>query len=334
MSLAIGGLATSIESFAEKGSGVQDLGFLGIFLIFLALVLGAIAVLTSRRNKAAKEKAKTFQEETVIDVDRPRPRVSDFHVRGEEAQVIFDVPLPEGDVDEVLGELLTNEALEVVREKRHGLPIDGVTTVVAFAGRGGEPRLVGKVALEEPGVLPPPIVAAPSLHLGHIGFDPLEKQFSDDLVQTAPSLASDQRADALGPIGEELRLPKAVSVGLRAQGIDPTTMSSAEMVRSLLRLFGYAVSSSENPLAFTATKGGSTTYLREDPYQPGDHPEIGDVTMREFVMEFVNSGADRGLLISDKYSPFGVYEREKREPRIRFVTRERLQKFVDALSLE
>ena len=51
-------------------------------------------------------------------------------------------------------------------------------------------------------------------------------------------------------------------------------------------------------------------------------------------MEFVNSGADRGLLISDKFSPFGVYEREKREPRIRFVTRERLQKFIDALSLE
>ena len=56
--------------------------------------------------------------------------------------------------------------------------------------------------------------------------------------------------------------------------------------------------------------------------------------MRQFVVEFVNSGADRGLLISDKFSPFEVYEREKREPRIRFVTRERLQKFVDALSLE
>ena len=178
------------------------------------------------------------------------------------------------------------------------------------------------------------MVAAPSLNLGHIGFDPLEKQFSDDLLQTAPTLAADMRSDTLGPIGAELRLPKAVSVGLRAQGVDPTTMSSAEMVRSLLRLFGYAVTSTENPLAVTATKGGSSTYLREDPYQPGDHPEIDDVAMREFVIEFVNSGADRGLLISDKYSPFGVYEREKREPRIRFVTRERLQKFVDALSLE
>jgi len=307
---------------------------LGAFLIILALVLGAIAVLTKRRSNALRAKVEGTQVATTIDVDRPRPRVSEFHVRGEEAQVFFDVPLPEGEIDEVLGELLTNEALEVVREKRHELPIDGVSKVVAFAGRGSEPRRVGEVALKEPGVLPPPMVAAPSLHLGHIGFDPLEKQFSDDMLQNAPSLAADHRTDTLGPIGKELRLPKAVVVGLRAQGIDPATMTSAEMVQSLLRLFGYAVVSTDNPLAFTATKGGSTTYLREDRYEPGDHSEVDDVTMRQFVMEFVNSGADRGLLISDKFSPFGVYDREKREPRIRFVTRERLQKFVDALSLE
>jgi hypothetical protein len=313
---------------------VQDLGLLGIFLIILALVLGAIAVLTKRRSNTLRARVEGAQATAAIDADRPRPRVAAFHVRGDEAQVFFDVPLAEGEIDEVLGELLTNEALETVREKRHELPIDGVTTVVAFAGRGGEPRRVGAVSLEEPGVLPPPMVAAPSLHLGHIGFDPLEKQFSDDLLQNAPSLASSQREDALGPIGKELRLPRAVAVGLRAQGVDPATMTAAEMVHSLLRLFGYAVTSTDNPLAFKATKAGSTTYLREDPYQAGDHPEVDDVTMRAFVVEFVNSGAERGLLVSDKFSPFGVYEREKREPRIRFVTRERLQKFVDALSLE
>jgi hypothetical protein len=313
---------------------VQDLGFLGIFLIILALVLGAVAMLAKRRGNAMRAKVESAQASASIHADRPRPRVSEFHVRGEEAQVIFDVPLPEGEVDEVLRELLTNEAVEVVREKRHELPINGVTTVVAFACRGGEPRRIGSVSLEEPGVLPPPITSAPSLHLGHIGFDPLEKQFSDELLHNAPSLASDQRADTLGPIGQELRLPKAVVVGLRAQGIDPDTMTSAEMVYSLLRLFGYAVSSTDNPLARKATKSGSTTYLREDPYTTGEYPEVDEVTMRQFVMEFVSSGADRGLLISDKFSPFGVYEREKREPRIRFVTRERLQKFVDALSLE
>ncbi len=47
----------------------------------------------------------------------------------------------------------------------------------------------------------------------------------------------------------------------------------------------------------------------------------------------MNSGADRGLMVSDKFGPFEVYERERREPRVRFVTRERLQGFVDALTV-
>ena len=32
-------------------------------------------------------------------------------------------------------------------------------------------------------------------------------------------------------------------------------------------------------------------------------------------------------------SPVEIYERERRDPRIRFVTRERLQGFIDALAL-
>ncbi len=51
------------------------------------------------------------------------------------------------------------------------------------------------------------------------------------------------------------------------------------------------------------------------------------------MVDFMSSKADRGLLISDRYGPFEVYEREKREPRVRFVTRERLQGFVDALTV-
>jgi hypothetical protein len=39
------------------------------------------------------------------------------------------------------------------------------------------------------------------------------------------------------------------------------------------------------------------------------------------------------LLISDKFCPFIVYEKERREPRVHFITRERLQQFVDSLAL-
>jgi hypothetical protein len=39
------------------------------------------------------------------------------------------------------------------------------------------------------------------------------------------------------------------------------------------------------------------------------------------------------MYVSEKYGPFEIYDMERREPRIRFITRERLQKFVEAVSL-
>ena len=51
------------------------------------------------------------------------------------------------------------------------------------------------------------------------------------------------------------------------------------------------------------------------------------------MIDFEQSGTDRGLLVSDKFGPYLVYEKEKREPRVHFITRERLQQFVDSLAL-
>ena len=39
------------------------------------------------------------------------------------------------------------------------------------------------------------------------------------------------------------------------------------------------------------------------------------------------------MLVTEKYGPFMVYDKERREPRVRFITRERLQTFVDGFSL-
>ncbi|MDX1448490.1 MAG: hypothetical protein R3246_05450, partial [Acidimicrobiia bacterium] len=71
----------------------------------------------------------------------------------------------------------------------------------------------------------------------------------------------------------------------------------------------------------------------EDPLGPDGYPEIDDGAIQRFLFEFQTAGTDRGLFVSDKYAPFGVHEKEAREPRIRFLTRERLQKFVDGLNL-
>ena len=310
----------------------------GVFLIVTALILVVVAVyLRSRREQLKKELGYT-EPKTVevpeINVEQPRPQVAEFHVRGDEATVTFDVPLPSGDVDGVLKELLLHEAIEVVREKRHTLPIDMVTKVVALAGRVGDPRRVGVVDLPEPGVLPPPSVAPPTFQLGHIAYDPLEEEFAGEKPESVPSLADSKASDLLAPIGSELRLPRAVDLGLRAQGIDPDTMQSGDLVRSMLTMFGYRITPGLTDDTYVAEKAGVRTFVRQVPHVVGSYPELEDQSISRFVADFAGAKTNRALLVTDKFGPFEVYERERRDPRCRFITRERLQKFVDSMALE
>lgn len=315
---------------------------IGILLIVIALVLFLVGLGIRRRRpigaevlagqKVGNKKNKKLEAAPPVELaTAPRPRVAEMHVVGEQARVTFDVPLAEH-ADEIMGELLIQEAVEVVREKRHSLPMNQVTEVVALAGRGGEPRVVGRAKLDAPGVLPPPLNIPSVLHLSHIGYDPLQQQFSTDLPEHLPDTAFSQ-TDELPPLGRELRLPKAIELGLRAQGIDPAEMRASQLVTGTLSLFGYTVIPGIRLGTFVAEKGGSRTYIREDHYQRGDYSEVEDMTIREFMVEFMASGADRGLLVSEKYAPFEIHEKERREPRVRFVTRERLQRFVDSLAL-
>lgn len=310
----------------------------GVFLIVVAIVLIVVAVyLRNRREQLKKEIGYTEPKQAKvpeIDVEQPRPQVADFHVRGEEATVTFDVPLPDGDVDGVLKDLLLHEAIEVVREKRHSLPIDMVVRVVAMAGRVGDPRRVGVVDLPEPGVLPPPGAAPPTFQLGHIAYDPLEEEFAGEKPETIPTLADTKATDRLAPIGSELRLPRAVDLGLRAQGVDPDTMQSGELVRSMLTMFGYRIAPGVTDDTFVAEKAGVRTFVRQINHEVGSYPELEAQTISQFVADFAGAKTDRALLVTDKFGPFEVYERERRDPRCRFITRERLQKFVDSMALE
>ncbi|MGH8874830.1 MAG: hypothetical protein ACRDVM_06205, partial [Acidimicrobiia bacterium] len=303
----------------------------GLILIIVAVVLFVIGLTLRRRSPRAAERRSRGRRTVAtegLDISRPRPRVAEVHVYGPEARVTFDVPLPQGD-DEVLADLLTAEAVEVVREKRHTLPMSQVTEVVALAGREGTAQVVGRSKLDAPGELPPPITVPSVLHLSHIGFDPLAGQFDADLPEQVPSAVGRPSEDRLRPIGSELRLPRAVEVGLRAQGIDPEAMTAIDLVVGTLGLFGYQISPGARPGTFRAVKGGATTYIRHDPYEEGGYPEVGEETIGSFLVDFLSSGAERGMLVSEKFAPFGAYQKERREPRIRFVTRERLQKFVD-----
>jgi hypothetical protein len=265
--------------------------------------------------------------------NRLRPPYREFHVRGDEALVYFDAPVPVGGADAVLQDLLVKEAVEVVREKRsHELPIDDVTTVRAFGRRDHQDVEVGSISLETPGQLPAIDIPPLAPHASQVAFDPLahlaEQQFS-----MAPGTAA-QPADAgLKPLASELTITASTDAGLRAQGVDPASMTATDLTLGLLRLGGYTVTPAGKPGSYVAARGGTRTYLVVVDHEPGGYPELAEQTINEFMVGFATSEPVRGMLVTDKYGPFLVYDKERREPRVRFITRERLQAFVDSFSM-
>jgi hypothetical protein len=301
--------------------------------LFALVVVGVLAVALRRQRKRAasvdlEDKSWLRAAPVEAPVARTAP-VRDFHVRGSEAQVSFDVPLPE-EGDPILNDLLVDEAVEVVREKRHALPITDVTEIVVFAGRE-EIKEIGRTKLPSPGELPPPI-DTDVFNLTHIARDPFASQFEVDHTvqyQTAVRVPEDD----LGRLRDELKVPAGLDRGLRARGVDPGEISGPDFILGLLELFGYRVISQGEPGVYMASKSNLDTFIRTDAYKPGDHPELDESVVRKFVAEFGTSGAARGMLISDKYGPFMIHDIEDKDSRIRFVTRERAQAFIDSMAL-
>lgn len=291
-------------------------------IIFAVVIVAALAYLAISRfgTSATGSAAEDFGK---------RPRVADFHVRNDAALVLFDVTVA-GEPDAHVAELLTAQALEVVREKQEHLPIAQVTKVVAQAKRNGESVEVGRVKLETPGELPPPLPMPQAPHASTIAGDPLAA-YAETLSGAAPAVAPVSRDTELGPAGSELSLSDDIVHHLAQEGYEVLSVTAGELALELLEVAGYTITKGTKPNTYLATRGGVTTYLYV--VELGDYPEVGSQDINSFMVDFMSSKADRGLLISDRYGPFEVYEREKREPRVRFVTRERLQGFVDALTV-
>ena len=307
-------------------------------VLAVVIAIGVLAYfgrIASRRGRELREQQQSdFASDgktAPLDLATPhRPKVSFFMLEGDEAVVTFDVPVPSGSIDEVLADLLVSEAVEVLREESKQRDIKHVIAVVAKAGRG-DVREVGRRSLEYPGALPPSLGSSHLLQFTKFGNDPIDGQF--DKRPSASTSTAPSGSDDLGPIGEGLTLPKAVDVGLRSRGLDPAAMSAGELVRTLLELFGYQVEAGAAGDTYTATKGGQKTFIQDIPHEEGQHPEVEEAAINQFMFDFSASKADRGLLVSDKWGQFVMYEREKRQPNARFITRERLQGFIDALAL-
>lgn len=313
------------------------------FIIVVVLVVVAFLIFNMFRNRNRRmkeaEKASMTAAAAGLAISRDlfEPEVGhhapleSFHVVGDEARVTFDVPLDEED-DEVLNELLENEAIEVVRDKMHTLPIEDVSQIVVFAGRERR-REVARHSLPTPGELPPPVHEA-GLSFTHIAHDPFVAHFEEE---TDHAITYGTRVevpeDDLPPIVDELRIPKGLDRGLRALGTDPAQLGGPAFVIALLRMFGYGVTEQAYDGSYMATKDGMSTYIETDQYMAGDYPELDEKIIRRFLANFGSSGADRGILISDKYGPFSIHEIETNQPRVRFITRERIQRFIDSMAL-
>jgi hypothetical protein len=304
-----------------------------IFVLVVAVLVFVVLRLRNQRKRAA---AMDLEDKTWLRRPEPEPDpltrrapVRDFHVSGSEAIVSFDVPLGDED-DPVLNELLVDEAVEVLREKRHSLPIDDVTEIVVLAGRP-ESREIGRTKLPSPGQLPPP-VSAEILNFSHVAKDPFASHFDADQTLQLDTKVEVPKDD-LGPLRDELRIPTGLLRGLRARGIDPDKVGGAELIMAILELFDYHVTPQPEPGTHMASKDGVLTFVRIESHVPGSYPEVDENVIRKFVVEFSASGAQRGLMISDKYSPYMIHDVERHEPRIRFITRERAQRFIDSMAM-
>jgi len=306
-----------------------------IVIVIVAVAIG-VFLYTRRSDESAAEVGAS--EEML----QPRAPYREFHVAGKSALVYFDVPLSADEVDPVLSDLLLREAIEVLRDKQaHGLPLQDVTEVKAFGTRNGEDVAAGSVELDVPGALPeldrPEIVP----HFSTVPFDPLahlgEKEQPSAWAEGSRDVdaaAADAVAHTLRPLGEELTLTGRVESGLRAQGLDPATMSAGDLVLGLMRLAGYTIrATTGREDSYVVSTPGSRTYLKVVGHDPGDHPELGENEMKEFAVGFAAAGTDRGILVTEKFGPYMIYDAERRNPKCKFITRERLQDFVDSFSM-
>ncbi len=307
-----------------------------VVMVIVAVALVFVA-LFAYLLRSAGESAKASADTNSPVPKRPAPIVTDFHVKGDTASAVFAVPLGEAEAGQHLVELLCASAVEYVRDrKRHGLPLDGVLHIQVSAMRGDQPEVLCTVDLPDAGILPDrddKVLVEPTR-------DPIaavHEVISDTTV--APQSDS---GTALEPVAQAIELSGPTNAHLRSIGVDPATMSLDDLVLGLLRVSGYDVRVGRPGMSdvrggradvYGLTRDGRSTLLVILNHEEGSHPELDDSILSKFAVGFAQSSEDQAILVTDKYSPYSMYEREKRDPRCVYITRERLQAFVDSFGL-
>jgi hypothetical protein len=109
-----------------------------------------------------------------------------------------------------------------------------------------------------------------------------------------------------------------------------------------MRIGGYVINdavpqpdlvSAPDAEVLSVTRGGQRIQLVILSHAEGEYPEVDDRVLAELAVMAAKPSVDRVMLVTDKFSPYSMYEREKRSDALVFVTRERLQAFVDSFGL-
>ena len=312
--------------------------------VFIAIgLLVAIVALVGVMVWVFRSASEDAQRSPETSTPSPRPVPVDFHVRGEEAAVYFSVPLGPGTSTMCCATCSsTSRSRCIARKRGHGLPLEGVTQVVAYGRRGDDYVAVGSVDLPAGGQLPE--LAAPDLvpHTALAGYDPLA-HLGEQEFDIEPSVATPDEESELGPISADIKLTRSTESGLRAQGVDPDDMGLEDLTLGLLRMSGYRLSVERTGFQtddgskvdiYIADRAGDRTLLGILPHRPGEYPEVSERAINQFVVSVAEVGPRRAFLVTDKFGPYVMYEKERRDARVRFVTRERIQTFVDGFALQ
>ncbi len=314
-----------------------------IVVVVVGIVLLGIIWAVVSMMKSASSDVSAGSDSSQVARDQQRPILADFHVRGDSVEIYYAVPLPDGEIDDHLRNLLCYDASRVLHEKRaRGLPIAQVTRATVFGRRGDDAVQIGARDFEEPGLIPE--IAAPELvpHASIAGYDPLA-HLGEQEFEVRVGVADGVSKEALGSFLDGITVAKSVETRLRAAGVDPTNVSLTDFALALLKVGGYevvlgragvSIPSGGTAEMYTTRKAGSETLVVIVPHGHGEHPELSERVVNAFVIEVAQQNPQRALLITDKFSPYVVYEEERSDPRCRFITRERLQAFVDSFALQ
>ena len=310
-----------------------------VTILIVVIALAVVAFAANALRSAGQTAERSVDTGSPVP-KRPMPIVRDFHVAGDTASTVFAVPLGDAEAGEHLVDLLCAAAVEYVRAKqRDGFPLEDVRHIDVSAMRGDSPEVLRTVDLPDAGVLP----ERDEKTLVEPTHDPIAS-VSEVIADSTVAPQSDA-GTSLESVAQTIQLSGPTDAHLRSIGVDPATMDLDDLVLGLLRVSGYDVHVGRSGMTgltgiqegranvYGLTRDGKSTMLVILRHVDGSHPELDDSVLAKFAVEIAQVNPDQAILVTDKYSPYSMYEREKRDKRCVYITRERLQAFVDSFGL-